>query len=88
MALMSLQRPRLADWTADVATKARCATPFVLCRAAMQGLTARCVQIFRAFFVPIKSERRLYFVVLTRFLHADPRPPRIQCGAGSRSKTL
>jgi hypothetical protein len=41
-----------------------------------------------AFSVPIESERRLYFFVLTRFLDANRYPPRIKSGAGFRSKTL
>src|ERR1700716_1986614 len=42
----------------------------------------------QSLFVPIESERRLYFLVLTRFLHANRYPPRIKSGAGFRSKTL
>jgi hypothetical protein len=55
----------------------------------------------RAFSVPIESERRLYFFVLTRFLpqisvrnlrkldcYANRHPPRIKSGAGFRWKTL
>ncbi len=36
----------------------------------------------RAFSVPMESERRLYFFVLTRFLDANRYPPRIASGAG------
>src|SRR6266851_5459329 len=42
----------------------------------------------RAFSVPIESEQRLYFFVLTRFLNANRYPPRIKSGAGFRSKML
>jgi hypothetical protein len=42
----------------------------------------------RAFSIPIESERRLYFFVLTRFLDANRYPPRIKSKAGFRLKTL
>ena len=38
--------------------------------------------------VPIESERRLDLFNLTRFLHANRDPPRINCGAGFCWKTL
>jgi hypothetical protein len=43
---------------------------------------------FRAFSVPIESEWRLSFFVLTRFLDANRYPSRIKSGAGFRWKTL
>jgi len=42
----------------------------------------------RALSVPIESERRLYFFILTGFLHANRYPLRIKSGAGFRWKTL